>query len=113
MEFDSNKPIFLQIYDSICERILSGEFAEGSRILSVRDFGAEIGVNPNTVMRSYERLTSDGIIFNKRGIGYFISEGARETVLEKMREDFIRNELPGIRRKMKLLGLGPETLDIQ
>ena len=90
MEFDSNKPIFLQIYDSICERILSGEFAEGSRILSVRDFGAEIGVNPNTVMRSYERLTSDGIIFNKRGIGYFISEGARETVLEKMREDFLR-----------------------
>lgn len=70
-------------------------------------------MNPNTVMRSYERLTSDGIIFNKRGIGYFISEGARETVLEKMREDFIRNELPGIRRKMKLLGLGPEVLDIQ
>ena len=113
MEFDSNKPIFLQIYDSICERILSGEFAEGSRILSVRDFGAEIGVNPNTVMRSYERLSSDGIIFNPRGIGYFINEGARETVLEKMREDFIRNELPGIRRKMKLLGLGPETLDLQ
>ncbi|MBO8484639.1 MAG: GntR family transcriptional regulator [Bacteroidetes bacterium] len=110
MEFDSNKPIFLQIYDSICERILSGESPEGSRILSVRDLGAEIGVNPNTVMRSYERLTNDGIIFNKRGIGYFICEGAREKVLEKMREDFMQNELPGILKKIRLLGLSPEVL---
>lgn len=110
MEFDSNKPIFLQIYDSICERILSGESPEGSRILSVRDLGAEIGVNPNTVMRSYERLTNDGIIFNKRGIGYFICEGAREKVLEKMREDFMQNELPGILKKIRLLGLSPDVL---
>lgn len=110
MEFDSNKPIFLQIYDSICERILSGEWPEGSRILSVRDLGAEIGVNPNTVMRSYERLTSDGIIFNKRGIGYFISEGARDKVLEKMREDFLQNELPGLLKKIRLLGISPEVL---
>lgn len=110
MEFDSNKPIFLQICDSICEKILSGEYAEGSRILSVREMGAEIGVNPNTVMRSYERLTMDNIIFNKRGIGYFISEGARETVLAKMREEFIKDELPVILKKMKLLGIDPEVL---
>lgn len=110
MEFDSNKPIFLQIYDSICEKILSGEYPEGSRILSVRELGAEIGVNPNTVMRSYERLTFDNIIFNKRGIGYFISEGARETVLAKMRAEFLSEELPAILKKMELLGIDRETL---
>lgn len=110
MEFDSNKPIFLQIYDSICEKILSGEYPEGSRILSVRELGAEIGVNPNTVMRSYERLTFDNIIFNKRGIGYFISEGAREAVLAKMRAEFLSEELPAILKKMELLGIDRETL---
>ena len=71
MEFNSNRPIYLQICDWICERILSGDLAPDSRIQSVREFGAEIGVNPNTVMRSYEKLTADGIIYNKRGIGYF------------------------------------------
>ena len=69
MEFDSNKSIYLQIYDAICESILSGRLCADSRIASVREYGAEIGVNPNTVMRSYEKLTNDGIIYNKRGIG--------------------------------------------
>ena len=110
MEFDSNKPIFLQIYDSICERILSGESPEGSRILSVRDLGAEIGVNPNTVMRSYEKLTDAGIIFNRRGIGYFIADDARELVLEQQRSAFIQDEVPQILKKMALLGLSPEEV---
>ena len=52
MEFNANKSIYLQIADAICEKILSGEFKSEDRILSVREYGAEIGVNPNTVMRS-------------------------------------------------------------
>lgn len=105
MEFNSNKSIYLQICDSICERILSGDLAPDARIPSVREYGAEIGVNPNTIMRSYEKLTSEGIIYNKRGIGYFISPDAREIVLEAQRKDFLENELPAIRRRMALLGL--------
>ena len=58
MEFNGNKSIYLQICDAICERILSGELAPGVRIMSVREYGAEIGVNPNTVMRAYEKLTN-------------------------------------------------------
>ena len=52
MEFDNNKPIYVQIADNICERVLSGEFKPGDRIPSVREWGARIGVNPNTVARS-------------------------------------------------------------
>ena len=63
MEFDPNKPIYLQICDNICEQILSGGLAPESRILSVREYGASIGVNPNTVARSYEKLTDAGIIY--------------------------------------------------
>ena len=110
MEFSENKSIYLQICDAICERILSGELTENSRIPSVREYGAEIGVNPNTVMRSYERLTNDGIIYNRRGIGYFISTDAKEIVLLNQRKDFLENELPGILRKMQLLGIKPEDI---
>lgn len=110
MEFENNRPIYLQICDSICERILSGDLQPGGRIASVRDLGAEIGVNPNTAMRSYEKLTDAGIIFNKRGIGYFIADNAKEIVLQQQREDFIRNEVPAIMKRLRLLGLKPSEI---
>lgn len=110
MEFNGNKSIYLQICDAICERILSGDLAPDSRIPSVREYGAEIGVNPNTIMRSYEKLTSEGIIYNKRGIGYFISESAPGIVLETQREEFLNNELPLILKRMKLLGIDPKEV---
>lgn len=110
MEFNENKSIYLQICDAICEQILSGELRPDERIPSVREYGAEIGVNPNTIMRSYEKLTAERIIYNKRGIGYFISADAKEIVLESQRKDFLENELPQIIRKMQLLGIDSEIL---
>ena len=112
MEFNSNRSIYLQICGAICEQILSGTLRPDERIPSVREYGAEIGVNPNTIMRSYEKLTADGIIYNKRGIGYFISPDALETVLEAQRKDFLENELPQILKRMKLLGLDSSLLKI-
>ena len=112
MEFNANKSIYLQICDVIYEQILSGELKADERIPSVREYGAEIGVNPNTVMRSYEKLTSEGIIYNRRGIGYFISPDARETVLKEQKREFIENEWPGIMKKIRLLGIDPEELNI-
>ena len=105
MEFNSNKSIYLQICDAICEQILSGTLGPDERIPSVREYGADIGVNPNTIMRSYEKLTNEGIIYNKRGIGYFISADAREMVLEAQRKEFIADELPQIIRRAALLEL--------
>ena len=105
MVFNQDKPIYLQIVDVVSERILRGELGEEDRLPSVREYGAEIGVNPNTMMRSYEKLTADGIIFNKRGIGYFVADDARDTVLSAQRKDFIEKEVPAIRQRMQLLGL--------
>ena len=110
MEFNSNKAIYLQISDIICEKILSGALKTDDRIPSVREYGASIGVNPNTVMRTYEKLTNEGIIYNKRGIGYFISEGAKSIVLANDRKEFLEVELPAFLKKMELLGLDPQEL---
>ena len=105
MDFHGEKPIYLQIADVFCENILSGALKADDRIPSVREYGAQIGVNPNTVMRVYEKLTADGIIYNKRGIGYFVSPDAREKILEVQRTDFMEKEVPAIKKKMALLGL--------
>ena len=110
MEFDSNKPIYLQISDSLCERILSGELKPEDRILSVRELGAELGVNPNTVARSYEKLTDDGIIYTKRGLGYFVSAGARDRVLEAERKSFLENDWPRLLKRAALLDIDLKKL---
>ena len=110
MEFNSNKSIYLQICDTICEQILTGELEADARIPSVREYGSNIGVNPNTVMRSYEKLTTDGIIYNKRGIGFFICPDAKETVLQAQRKEFIENEVPAFLKRMELLGITLEDI---
>ena len=108
MEFDNNRPIYLQIADGIEERILSGGFTPGDRIPSVREWGATIGVNPNTVARSYDVLSERGIIENKRGIGFFVRADARESILALRRKEFIDTELPEFIRKAELLGIDLE-----
>ena len=105
MEFNAHKPIYLQICSQLYEQILRGELKADDRILSVRDYGIQLGVNPNTIMRSYETMTNAGIIYNKRGIGYFIALEAKDIVLRQMREEFLTKDLPEVVKKMKLLGI--------
>ena len=105
MEFDANKPIYIQIADNLCERILSGEFKPAGRIPSVREWGATIGVNPNTVARSYELLTDRKVIFNQRGIGFFVAGDAIDVIRETERRKFIDEELPLFRNRAALLGI--------
>lgn len=111
MDFNSHKPIYLQICTQMYEKILSGELKTDERILSVRELGVQLGVNPNTIMRSYETMQNMGIIYNRRGIGYFIAEGAREAILKLMKKEFMNDELPELVRKMKLLGVQLSELE--
>lgn len=111
MIFKENaKPIFMQIADRIRDEVMAGTFAEGSRIPSVRDYAATLQVNANTVMRSYEHLTREGIIFNRRGIGFFIAEDARARITLISRETFLGEELTDIFRRLNLLGITPDGL---
>lgn len=110
MNFDSNKPIYIQIADNICERILNGDFKPEERIPSVREWGGNIGVNPNTVARSYELLTDREIIFNQRGIGFFVTADAIEKILEIERKVFMEEELPNFINRAKILGIDLKTV---
>jgi GntR family transcriptional regulator len=110
MEFSEPKGIYLQIADQIRERVLDGDWRAGERIPSIRELAVELGVNPNTVTKSYQRLMDRGIISSRRGLGYFVSDDAREQALQEMKAEFLRDEVPRIVRTMQLLGIGLDEL---
>ena len=110
MDFKKQKPIYQQIADTLCERIAGGELKPDERMPSVRDVAVQLGVNPNTVMRTFDYLQQTEIIYNKRGMGYFVSADAAEKVLALHREDFIENDLPVFLQKMNMLGLTMDEL---
>ncbi len=112
MEFRKQKSIYQQIADRLMDQILAGAPAEDERMPSVRDVAASMGVNPNTVMRSFDYLQGEGIIYNRRGVGYFASADAKEKILAIQRQEFLEEELPLIRQKMKTLGIGIEELTL-
>lgn len=110
MEFRKQKPIYLQIADRLMEQILSGNPAEDERMPSVRDVATSMGVNPNTVMRTFEYLQGEEIIYNRRGVGYFVAADARKKILAEQRREFLEEELPLIKQRMKMLGIGIDEL---
>ena len=105
MEFRKQKPIYLQIADRLMEQVLAGELKEEDRVPPVRDVAEAMGVNPNTVMRTFEYLQGAEIIYNRRGVGYFVSPDAQQKILEKQRREFIEDDLLIIKQKMKMLGI--------
>ena len=92
------------------DRILSGDWADGQRIPSIRDMAVQLEVNPNTVTRTYTLLQEEGTLENQRGIGYFTAPNARQQVLDQKREAFMRNELPTIFATMEQLGITKDDL---
>jgi len=113
MEFNQNQAIYLQIGDYICEQILLGKWNEGDRILSVRELGVELQVNPNTVLRTFDFLQTNEIIFNKRGVGYFVMENAKTKIIEYRRKQFLELELPILFKNMDLLGMTINDLNAE
>ena len=113
MEFNSKQPIYVQIAEKMIENILEEKWSEEEKIPSVRDLAMEVEVNPNTVMRTYSFLQEADIIYNKRGIGYFVSPEAFSIVKEMKREEFINEELPHVFRTMELLDMGIGDIEKQ
>ncbi len=110
MEFRDNEAIYLQIADLVSENILLGKWPAEQKIPSVRDLAVELEVNPNTVMRSYEFLQNQEIIYNKRGLGLFVAPKGKDKVKTYRREHFIRQELPVFFRNIYLLDISQEEL---
>ncbi len=110
MNFKDNKAIYLQIADRICDEVLDGKYGEDERIPSVREYAAMVEVNANTVMRSYDYLQSQEVIYNKRGIGYFVSPNAKSIIVKVRKELFLNNEIDYFFNQVRSLGITGEEL---
>lgn len=113
MQFRESIAIYLQIADYICERILLKEWKTGERIPAVRELAVQVEVNPNTVMRTYEFLQGQHIIYNQRGIGYFVGADAVKNAKQYRKTEFIEKELPAIFRNMYMLGMDMDELNLR
>ena len=110
MNFKESKSIYLQIAERICDEVLLGQYRKEERIPSVREYAAVVEVNANTVMRSYDYLQTQGVIYNKRGIGYFVSADARELIFSLRKEYFMKEESDYFFRQLSMLGISAEEL---
>lgn len=110
MNFKESNAIYLQIADRICDEIVLGQYVEDERIPSVREYAAIVEVNANTVMRSYDYLQSRNIIYNKRGIGYFVSAEAKSLILSLRKTLFLEEELESFFKQLRILDIPIEEI---
>ncbi len=111
MEFNDSQAIYLQIADMLCERILKRQWKAGEKLPSIRDVAVQVEVNPNTALRTFSFLQEKGIVFNKRGIGYFVTDDGFEKTLEFKKESFITEELPKMFNTMDVLKMRTKDLE--
>lgn len=103
-------PIYRQIKARVVAMVLDGELKPGDALPSVRQVAAEFQINPITVSRAYQELADEALVEKRRGLGMYVVEGARETLLRSERERFLQTEWPQVRARIERLGLRPEAL---
>jgi len=110
MEFRDNEPIYLQIVTYVGQQILLNKWSADQKIPSVRDLAIELQVNLNTVMRSYEYLENLGVIYNKRGLGFYVASDGYEKVKQNRKERFIEQDLPVFFDNIYLLEISQQEI---
>ncbi|MBR2881197.1 MAG: GntR family transcriptional regulator [Prevotella sp.] len=110
MIFSNDKAIYLQMADRLCDEILVGKYGDDERIPSVREYAVLLQVNTNTAVKAYDELAREEIIYIKRGMGYFVTPGAKKQILKVRRKEFIGKTVPELFRRMLLLGISIDDI---
>ncbi len=100
-----SRPVYLKLRDQIAAAIIDGVYPEGKMLPSVRALAAQQGANPLTVAKAYQQFQNDGLVEVQRGVGMYVVEGAADRLRERERDQFLREEWPEIRSRVKRLGL--------
>lgn len=108
--WNEDQPIYRQLRDRVVAMILEGVLSDGDALPSVRNVAAEYRLNPLTVLKGYQELVDEGLVEKKRGLGMFVTEGARKNLLKDERQRFLEKEWPLVLATIERLGLDPEVL---
>lgn len=110
LDFDSEKPIFLQIAEEIEDAVITGAFPEKSRIPSITEYSVNRKINPATALKGINILVDEGILSKKRGVGMFVAEGARDKLTQKRRDAFFRDYVNKMLAEAKRLGIEKQEI---
>ena len=108
--WNDNLPIYRQLRDRVVAMILDGVYNTGDALPSVRQVAVDYQLNPITVSKAYQELVDEQLVEKRRGLGMYITDGAREQLLASERERFLREEWPILKERLRRLGLDLETL---
>jgi GntR family transcriptional regulator len=109
--WNDRQPIYQQLADLLATQLLDGQPPEGEAMASVRTLAAQHLLNPLTVNRALQTLADEGLLDNRRGIGLFVANGARERLRQSERQRFLSLEWPRLRERLRLLGITAEQLE--
>jgi len=109
-DFNASQPIFVQIRQRLIDMILRRAVVEGDPLPSVRQIAADLSVNPLTVTKAFEALVEIGVVEKRRGLGMFVTQGARATLLAHEREKFLKQDWTRIAAQIKALELDVSSL---
>ena len=110
LEFEEERPIFIQIAEGIEDAILSQAFPEESQIPSITEFSVTYQINPATALKGINLLVEEGIVYKKRGVGMFVSKGAVQVLREKRKEQFYDRYIRTMVDEAKRLQLSPQDI---
>ena len=109
-QWDDSVPIYRQLRDRVVAMILEGALKEGDALPSVRSVAADFRLNPLTVLKGYQQLVDEQLVEKRRGLGMFVSSGARKALLKDERQRFLEEEWPKVHATIQRLGLNAEEL---
>ena len=110
LNLKSSKPIYIQIAEGIEEDILNNILKEGEKAYSQYQVASEYEINPATAAKGIKKLEQENILYKKRGLGMFISEGARKVIMDKRKEKFISEILIEMIKEGKKIGLEKDDI---
>lgn len=108
VEFDRNKPIYIQLMEMLKFQIVAGDLQPGEKLKSVRDMAEEVDVNPNTMQRALSELEREGLLYSQRTSGRFVTDN-KEMIL-KMREELASLEIKSLKETLIRLGYKEEEI---
>jgi len=109
-QWDNSLPIYRQLRDRVVAMILEGALKEGDPLPSVRNVAAEFRLNPLTVLKGYQQLVDENLVEKRRGLGMFVSIGARSALMKDERQRFLEEEWPKVCATIQRLGLSVAEL---
>jgi GntR family transcriptional regulator len=108
--WNDNAPIYRQLKEKVVGMMLDGLLKPGDALPSVRQIAADYQLNPITVSRAYQELVDETLVEKRRGLGMYVTDGARDKLLATERERFLREDWPAMLERIRRLGLDLETL---